>query len=251
MIHPIRSILKRIKRCLRLTRHLMLTCARAVWHFLEHRPRLVWVILVSISIIFYNFVWFGKYRIFIVPRPTNYLALSMGWIKISLIVAALGSGIVLVTFVGMVVTLVKEGQISTRLDKLARKKRAWGLSVGICTCLIVVILFLLSIPASVLLYCCSFVTLLVLVMDWLLEKHDIVWTVDFPIFIAVTLTVFLTTAYDLLISCENPDHDPWVLGFSAGAIAFQLIIGSASVNPLEYSWPKIFPPKITAKDDEA
>ncbi len=250
MIHPIRSILKRIKRCFRLTRHLMLTCACTVWHFLERRPRLVWLILVSISIIFYN-LWFRKYRIFIVPRPTNYLALSMGWIKIGLIVAALGSGLVIWTFGSMLVTVINKGQIETRLDKPARKKRGWGLVVGICTCLIVGRLLFFSIQASVLIYCCIPITLLTLTMDWLLEKHDIVRMVDFPIFIAVTLTLLLTTAYDLLISCENPDHDPWVLGFSAGAIAFQLIIGSASVDPLEYSWPKIFPPKITAKDDEA
>lgn len=129
-------------------------------------------------------------------------------------------------------------------------RRLIGFSIGLVVAVLLLIFLLLQVlklnwPSIRLVFVSLIITLIVFVMDLLLDKYKTVIYIDLPVLTALILTIVITLIYNSLENCPHP----FISGFAAGAAGFQLIIGNILFNPKEYSARKIFPFLFGKKED--
>lgn len=129
-------------------------------------------------------------------------------------------------------------------------RRLIGFSMGLVVAVFLLIFLLFQLltlnwPSIKLVFASLIITLIVFLMDLLLDKYKTVIYIDLPVLTALILTIVITLIYSSLENCPQP----FISGFAAGAAGFQLIIGNILFNPMEYSSRKIFPFLFGKKED--
>lgn len=218
--------------------------------FLKKNLRLILVVAGIVAIIAYNFVFFGGLRIPKTVETDDYLLLSTCWIQSSLLFGMVVCGLVItLSFFTLLSEWESEGAApQTTLTPAERKSIKIGLKIGFVLFLALLGFLIaqhvaLRLTVSALAFVSILVTLTVYTMDHFLLLKDIAKKVDRPILISVILVNVLYWTYRLLRQNVDLDYDPWVLGFAAGAIAFQMMLGNVLFDPARYTWSNLTQPR--------